>query len=112
MIQVDSSCAQSMNQSQIMGRDHDSHADLIERFEPGHNFAGGGGIKVTGRLVGEKNCWTINDRPSNTKTLLLAARQSYRPSFLAPQQADLVESGPHPARDFAPRETGDHQRQR
>ena len=101
MIQVNCSCLHSLNQTQVMGRDHDGDANLVERLEHGHYFAGVSGIEVAGRLVGKKNGWTINHRSGNANTLLLATRQRHRSGFFAPQQAYLVKGSPYSAQSRA-----------
>ena len=59
----------------IMGDDDDSIAGTVDVVEEREDLLTGGGVEITGRLVGEQQARTGHERPSDGDALPLAARE-------------------------------------
>lgn len=111
MVKGKSSLAPLVDQASVMGCDQNGCPDLVERAEHLHDFVCIIGIQAGGWLVGNQNGRTVYDRPRDTESLLLPARERDRISLLAPQQPHLVERCSRPARRVPVRLTCNDQRE-
>ena len=103
---------QLLDELEIVRRDQQRHADLVEAREELHDLERQLGVEVARRLVGDQHVGTRRDGARDTDALLLARRQRDRRMRLAAAQADLIERRAHAFLDLAAARARDHERQR
>src|SRR5258707_13227339 len=84
----------------IVRGDEGRHAHLVELDEDFDDAPRRLRIEIRGRLVGEQDRRTVDDRARDGEALLLAARELDRIGLLAAEEADLVQRGAPAARGF------------
>ena len=91
VLERDSSTAKLVNQRDVMTRDEQRNADLIESPEYTHHLQRKIRVEISSGLIGYQKFWFADDGPRNANALLLAGGKRFRILLLFIQQSDLIE---------------------
>src|ERR1035438_3159704 len=89
--QHDAPRIEMVDEVHVVGRDHDSHADVVESLEQAHDLEREFGVQIAGRFIGDQQRRLRDDRARDADALLFAGRELERSALFLAEQADLVQ---------------------
>src|SRR4051794_39461102 len=112
VLHLDDPLAHLVDDLVVVRGHHDRRPGAVDPVEQAHDADAGGGVEVSGRLVGQQDRRAVDEGARDGDPLLLAARQLVREPALLAREPDQVEHLGHRVRDRVPRLADHLQRER
>src|SRR3954451_2265514 len=102
VVELDHPATHRVDDVRVVRRHHDRGAGAVDAVEQPHDADAGRRVEVAGRLVGEQQHRSVDERPRDRYTLLLTAAELVRHAFFVTGEADVLEHVGDDLRDGHP----------